>query len=126
MASINYIILKSIIETTLKNYNAKERIYPVNENNIFLVGLSPSGLDLMIQCPKTGKQTNIHAEVNFMNVDQNGISGQPNTNPVFTQPIQQPTKKEGTISDSDVMDVRQALKTKGSIRDLFGDSDASS
>lgn len=115
-------ILKSIIETTLKNYNAKEKIHKVNENHIFLVGLSNSGLDLMIQCPQTGKQTNIHAEVNFMQVDQNSVQ---NDISPHTNQIQPSTQSGSTISDSDVMDVRQALKTKPSVQDLFGGSENS-
>lgn len=118
MASINYTILKSIIETTIKNYNAKEQHYKINENHVFLVGVHKGGLDLLIKCPHTGKETNIHAEVNFMNV--------PQANGMVANQFQQTTSSStGNVNDKDVMEVRQALKKNGSVADLFGDDNTS-
>jgi len=71
-----------------------------------------------VKCPHTGKETNIHAEVNFMNVPANSV--------VANQFQQTTTSETSYVNDKDVMEVRQALKKKGSVADLFGDDTTSS
>ena len=95
----------------------------MNENHIFLVGVHQGGLDLLVKCPHTGKETNIHAEVNFMNVP-NGSTDVSGITQAMNIPVS-PTVNNDSVTDKDVMDVRQALKKTGSVEDLFGDKDNS-
>jgi hypothetical protein len=109
---MNFLILKTIIESTMQNYNHQNQMAKISENNVFITGLNDKGVDLLIRCPHTGKEVNVRAEVNFMN-------GPLPTN--FSIAGGGMPDITGQINDTDVSEVRQALKSNTTISDLFGE-----
>lgn len=113
--NMNFLILKTIIESTIQNYNHQNQHAKISENHVSIVSLNNTGVDLLIRCPHTGKEINVRAEVNFMNgpLPTNfsiaGGEGMPAVN--------------GQINDHDVTQVRQALKVNTTISDLFGEQE---
>lgn len=65
--TMNYIILKTIIDSTIQNYNQTNPTQTVTENNVSIINMTAKGIDILIRCPHTHKDIRIHAEVNFMN-----------------------------------------------------------
>ena len=106
---MNYAILKTIIDSTIQNYNQSNASQPVTEHHVSLVNMTQHGLDLLIRCPHTQKEIRIHAEVNFMNGTNNII-----TNNGITTTTQH-------INDDDVTAIHEALQKNTSISDLFGE-----
>lgn len=107
---MNYIILKTIIDSTIQNYNQSNPTQPITESHVSLTNMTMHGIDLLIRCPHTQKEIRIHAEVNFMNwptVNNVTLSG----NSVTTTTRQ--------IDDNDVTAIHQALQKNTSVSDLF-------
>jgi hypothetical protein len=111
---MNFLILKTIIESTIQNYNTQNQMAKIGENNISIVSMSQKGIELLIRCPHTGKEVNVHAEVNFMN-------GPLPTNFTINGNAHMP-QTTGQINDDDVTQIHQALKNTTNIADLFGES----
>mgnify|MGYP006318559081 CR=1 FL=1 len=111
---MNFLILKTIIESTIQNYNHQNQHAKISENHVSIVSLTNKGLDLLIRCPHTGKEINVRAEVNFMNgpLPTNFSLAGGGMNPVI-----------GQINDGDVTQVRKALKSKTTISELFGEQE---
>ncbi len=107
---MNFLILKTIIESTIQNYNHQNQTAKITENNVTITNFSPKGVDLMIRCPHSGKEVTVRAEVNFMN-------GPLPTN--FSIAGGGMPDVSGQINDNDVTNVRQALKSNTNIADLF-------
>jgi hypothetical protein len=109
---MNYIILKTIIDSTIQNYNQNNPTQAITENHVSLTNMTMHGIDLLIRCPHTQKEIRIHAEVNFMNwptVNNITFSG----NSVTTTTRQ--------IDDNDVTAVHEALQKNIPLSDLFGE-----
>jgi hypothetical protein len=111
---MNFLILKTIIESTIQNYNHQNQNAKISENNVSIVKLNSKGVDLLIRCPHTGKEVNVRAEVNFMN-------GPLPTN--FSIAGGGMPEVKGQINDNDVTQIRQALKDTTSVADLFGEQE---
>ncbi len=109
---MNYVILKTIIDSTLQNYNQNNPSQPVTEHHVSLISMTQHGLDLLIRCPHTNKEVRIHAEVNFMNgptINNVTVSG----NGMTTTTRQ--------IDDNDVTAIHEALQKNTSLSELFGE-----
>jgi len=65
--TMNYIILKTIIDSTIQNYNQTNPTQVITESNVSITSMTAKGIDILIRCPHTHKDIRIHAEVNFMN-----------------------------------------------------------
>lgn len=111
---MNFLILKTIIESTIQNYNTQNPMAKISENNVTITSFSPKGVDLMIRCPHTNKEMTVRAEVNFMN-------GPLPTN--FSIAGGGMPEVTGQINDTDVTQIRQALKNTTTISDLFGEQE---
>lgn len=109
--TMNYTILKTIIDSTIQNYNQNNPTQAVTESHVSVISLTQHGLDLMIRCPHTHKEIRIHAEVNFMNGPTNN----------FTMTGNGMTTTTRQIDDNDVTAVHEALQKNTSISDLFGE-----
>ncbi len=107
---MNFLILKTIIESTIQNYNHQNPGEKISENNVSLTGMNAHGVDLLIRSPGTNKEITVRAEVNFMN-------GPLPTN--FSIAGGGMPEVKGQINDNDVTEVRQALKNSSTISDLF-------
>ncbi len=109
---MNYAILKTIIDSTIQNYNQNNPTQPVTESHVSLTNMTMHGIDLLIRCPHTQKEIRIHAEVNFMN-------GPTVNNQVITGNGMTTTTRQ--IDDNDVTAIHEALQKNTSISDLFGE-----
>lgn len=109
---MNFLILKTIIESTIQNYNHQNPGDKISENNVSLTGMNAQWVDLVIRSPQTNKEVTVRAEVNFMN-------GPLPTN--FSIAGGGMPEVKGQINDNDVTAVRQALKNSSTISDLFGE-----
>ncbi len=114
---MNFLILKTIIESTIQNYNHQNPQAKISENHVSIVKLHNSGVDLLIRCPHTQKEINIRAEVNLMN------GPLPNDFALSSNNRPRNQKAQGQIDDTDVTQVRQALKDHTTISDLFGEQE---
>lgn len=109
---MNYIILKTIIDSTIQNYNQNNPTQSITESHVSLTNMTMHGIDLLIKCPHTHKEIRIHAEVNFMNgptVNNFTVSGAGMTT----------TTRQ--IDDNDVTAIHKALQENTNISDLFGE-----
>ncbi len=111
---MNFLILKTVIESTIQNYNHQNQSARISENNVFITQMSQKGVDLLIRCPHTGKEITVRAEVNFMN-------GPLPTH--FSIMGGGMPEISGQINDNDVIEVRQALQNNTTISDLFGEAE---
>lgn len=111
---MNFLILKTIIESTIQNYNHQNPTAKISENNVSITNLTNKGVDLLIRCPHTNKEVTVRAEVNFMN-------GPLPTN--FSIAGGGMPEVTGQINDTDVTEIRQALKKTTTISDLFGEKE---
>jgi galactitol-specific phosphotransferase system IIB component len=109
---MNFLILKTIIESTIQNYNHQNPTAKVSENNVSITNLNTKWVDLLIRCPHTNKEVTVRAEVNFMN-------GPLPTN--FSIAGGGMPEVKWQINDTDVTEIRQALKKTTTISDLFGE-----
>lgn len=109
---MNYIILKTIIDSTIQNYNQNNPTQTITENHVSLTNMTMHGIDLLIRCPHTHKEIRIHAEVNFMNG--------PTANN-FTMTGNGITTTTRQIDDNDVTAVHEALQKNTSVSELFGE-----
>lgn len=50
---MNFLILKTIIESTIQNYNHQNQQAKISENHVSIVSLNNTGVDLLIRCPHT-------------------------------------------------------------------------
>jgi hypothetical protein len=110
---MNYLILKTVIESTIQNYNQQNGHAQITEQNVTIVKMSQKGIDLTIHDPHNGQDVQVHAEVNFMN-------GPLPANFSVTGVRQEKSKVKGQVSDQDVTEIRQALKNNSNVSDLFG------
>ena len=108
---MNFLILKTIVESTILNFNTQNPAEKISENNVSIVNMSQKGIDLMIRTT-SGKDINVHAEVNFMN------GALPNN---FS--VTENQSNVGKVNDNDVTRIHQALKNTTNISDLFGDAE---
>ena len=107
---MNYLILKTIVDSTLQNYNTTNPSTKVGENNISIIHMWSKGIDLLIRNPHTNQEVTVHAEVNFMDGP---------LPPNFSVADMAMTK--GKVNDSDVTEVHQALKKTASVADFFNE-----
>jgi len=108
---MNYIILKTIIDSTIQNYNQNNPSQPITESHVSLINMTMHGIDLMIRCPHTHKEIRIHAEVNFMNgMTHNNLTMMGNGITTTRQ-----------INDTDVTAIHEALQKNSSVSDLLGE-----
>lgn len=112
--TMNFLILKTIIESTIQNYNHQNQTAKISENNVSITNLNTKWVDLLIRCPHTGKEVTVRAEVNFMN-------GPLPTN--FSIAGGGMPEVKWQINDTDVTNIRQALKKTTTISDLFGEQE---
>ena len=108
---MNYIILKTIIDSTIQNYNQTNPTQVITESNVSITNMTAKGIDILIHCPHTKKDIRIHAEVNFM-------GQQPNTPMMSGNSITTTTRQ---IDDNDVTAIHKALQQNTSLSDLFGE-----
>lgn len=110
---MNFLILKTIIESTIQNYNHQNPNARIGDNNVFLANVTDRGVDLLIRWIPGNKEVHVRAEVNFMN------GPLPTNFSIAGGGLPQVT---GTINDQDVVQVRDALKERATVSDLFGDA----
>ena len=109
---MNYIILKTIIDSTIQNYNQTNPTQVITESNVSITSMTAKGIDILIRCPHTHKDIRIHAEVNFMNwipANNEATAGQSMTT----------TTRQ--IDDDDVTAIHKALQQNTNLSDLFGE-----
>lgn len=113
---MNYLILKHIIEATLVNFRCKECNSKVTEWSLNILGTAWSLVNIEVICPNCKTNWIIKAEVWVISQSWAPISlwDIKNTNTINNENI----KKE-VIKDSDITDIRNNLKIKNSVNDLF-------
>ena len=61
---MQYIFLKSIVDSTLANFVCPQCQNKTTEQALFLAGITSQGVDINIQCHICSLQTHLHAEIN--------------------------------------------------------------
>ncbi len=111
---MNYLILKTIIESTVMNFRCKECNSWISEWNISVLWLAWNSINLEVTCPNCRVQWVVKAEIWFLNQ----MWGPEMLNSVKWQMNMQVDPKEA-IKDSDILSIREDLKNCTSIEDLF-------
>lgn len=108
-----YIVLKTIIETSITQYTCQNCQGKVNESSISVGHANENAIDLTITCPHCASQTQIHAEIANMNHEfLESDEGK--------EVIQKAIKKsENTIKDTDIESLSKTLSETRSIEDLL-------
>lgn len=107
---MNFLILKTIIDSTIQNYNHQNPNAHISDNNVSIAGISDKGVDILIRASNQSKDIHVRAEVNFMN-------GPLPTN--FSIAGGGLPEVNGVINDQDVTEVREAIKNHTTISELF-------
>ncbi len=108
-----YIVLKTILETTIHQYTCQTCQNKVNESAILIKSVSESMLNLNITCPHCGSMAEMHAEV--ANMDPSFLESE-----AWKKVIHKAVKRsENTIKDSDIQAIEKTLSETGSIEDLL-------
>ncbi len=108
-----YVVLKTIIETSIAQYTCQSCQGKVNESSINVTHANESAIDLTITCPHCASGTQIHAEIANMNHEFLQSDE-------WQQVIHQAIKKsENAIKDADIESVQKSLSESRSIEDLL-------
>lgn len=111
---MNYLILKTIIDSTIMNFRCKECSSWISEWNINVLWLAWNSINLEVFCPNCRTQWVVKAEIWFLNQGWNPelLNNIKNIN-------QNPMSNKDLIKDSDILSIRESLKNSSSIEDLF-------
>lgn len=114
---MNYLILKTIIDSTIANFKCKDCNSWVSEWNINILWIAWNSINLEVFCPNCRTQWVVKAEIWFLNQWTNPemINNLKNS---LQNPVIQNLNTE-TIKDSDILSIRENLKNCTSIEDLF-------
>lgn len=115
---MNYLILKTIIDSTLVNFRCKDCNSWISEGNISILGLAWNTINLEVTCPNCRVQWVVKAEIWFLNQNWPDILNNLkwSLNQLQANQISWPIE---TIKDSDILSIRENLKNCNSIEDLF-------
>lgn len=101
---MNYIILKTVVESTIQNYNQQYPTKKVNENHVTIQSMNKDGIDMVIKSPHDKKEIHIHAQINLVTeMTPSGATGTIADN----------------INDNDVLQVHQKLTPHATIADML-------
>lgn len=119
---MNYLIIKSIIEATIANFQCKECQSHITERDLNILGTAGNSVNLEIICPNCKLQGVVKAEIGMMNIGNVG-------NPELAQQIRQFVESmkngkifsmnENSIKDEDILTLRKDLQENASFLDLF-------
>jgi hypothetical protein len=136
--SMNFIILRSIIETMATHFRCQQCQSTVEPHHINVIGANGPDLNVEITCPQCHSTTHLKAEINQF------VPNSPDANRAFLEELAQKqgfqgdiaevsasiqitqqgtpeARKPDTVSDKDVIDVHNKLKGGNiTISDLFG------
>ena len=127
ITSMNYLILKNIIDATIAHFRCQNCKGQINENNVNLLGSNTQGINLEIICPHCATIGIVKAEVNMLAANMI----QSEHGKAFLQEMMQKVgtgegilihnKDEGApmIKDEDILKVRDTLKKGNTMEDLF-------
>ena len=112
--TMNYFILKNILDTTLANFRCQQCHSGITEKDINIVSTTSTGVNMEITCPECRASGIVRAEVNFLDQIAKGNDLTSEIRRVFGR-----VQGEGTIRDEDIVSLRESLKTCHSVADLF-------
>ncbi len=108
-----YIILKTIIETTIEQYICQWCQWKITLDSIRILGIGETVLNLGITCPHCQLNSHIHAEV--ANIEQNML----NTDAAKDIIHKAIKKSENAIKDIDIQNIEKSLTETQSVEDLL-------
>ena len=102
---MHYMVLKSIIDTMIKNFSCRECEHHIQEEDVRVHGIKDEALQLVVICPECKSQTHMKAEVKMMRQAHAHAHAQP--------------KKQSQISDKDIVELQKELQDHPSVQDLL-------
>lgn len=108
-----YIILKTIIETTIEQYICQWCQWKINIDSIRIIGIGETVLNLGITCPHCQLNSHIHAEI--ANMTENMIHTD-EAKDIIHKAIR---KSENAIKDIDIQNIEKSLTSAQSVEDLL-------
>jgi len=117
---MNYLIMKSIIDTTISHYNCKECGSKIAERDVAIIDSGKQGVNMEIHCPHCHDIATIKAEINVIN-GPSDIETFSHAGAMITKLIGMETNivPEKLIQDEDILQLRNRLKQNASVSDLF-------
>lgn len=120
---MNYLIFKSIIETTIANFKCQKCGSSIVEKSINIVWAAGNSLNLEIFCPQCNTQWIVKAEIwmvsNLSNITNPDFLKQLKTQFSRIQDNAPKNENAETIKDEDILNIRENLKKSKSVEDLF-------
>ena len=113
---MNYLILKSIIESTIAHFACKNCGGKISERDVQIIGSGGNGVNMEVHCPHCKAEWIIKAEISMV---QDG--NMPNTVPTgmeFVGTVELPTGEK--IQDADIVALHEKLRSGNlSVQDLL-------
>ena len=125
---MNYLILKSVVETTLAHFSCKECQTKASDKDVHIAGNSGNSIQLEIRCPHCGAVGMVKAEIGMVNQSSEewfraagAFNGLPKEAiEQFRNFIAESTKwAPDSLRDEDILAVRNKLKEAKSVEDLL-------
>ena len=112
---MNYQILKSIIDSIIKNFKCEACSSNITEWNIEIVWAAWTTLNLDLVCPTCNKHNMVRAEVSHLNMGQIGDINKIKENLTnalknISQVKMDNKRKDIKIDDKEIIDLRKKLK----------------
>ena len=126
---MNYLILKSVVETTLAHFVCKDCGMKASDTNVHIVGNGGNFIDLEIRCAHCGAIGMVKAEIGMVNQASEeafraagAFSGLPKEAvEQFRNFIAETNKNNGeSLKDEDILALRKKIKNAKSMEDFLG------
>ncbi len=115
---MNYLILKSIIESTIAHFACKNCGGKISERDVQIVGTGGNGVNMEVHCPHCQTEGMIKAEINMIqNAD---VASAVPEGMEFVGTVELPTISPEKIKDSDIVALHEKLRSGNlSVHDLL-------
>lgn len=132
---MNYQMLKTLLDSLVKNFKCPNCQSQINENNLEIVGAAWTSINLDVNCPGCQKHTFVKAEVSQINL-WNVVDLNPENIDEFKQKLHQKLSNininwwnlewvkniQAKINDKEILELRDVLKDEHiKVEDLLGE-----
>lgn len=109
---MNYAILKTIIETSLREYMCQNCHQKLDENALNITKISDGTIDFLVICPHCQSEAHMHAEVGTAQLN-------PQEAFAWVQPKKILWNNTNAIQESDIITFEKNILDTNSIEDLL-------
>ena len=118
---MNFLIMKSIVEATLANFECKTCSSKITDRDVQIIGASGQGVNMEVLCPHCKASGMIKAEINVIGdpADVAKLQASGMLDGTIIQGESLATNQLPAIKDDDILALREKLRHSVSIEDLL-------